>query len=84
MMTDRPLAEQVWHADIARLDGEFPALESITDGEVKTLARVARATPHAAGSGFGTRRPGYGGTGLRPEQDHALRVIVGELREHCI
>ena len=43
-MTDRPIAEQLW-ADHIAATGDFPTLESLTDAEVETLLRVARATP---------------------------------------
>jgi hypothetical protein len=46
---NRPLAEQLWHAHIAENDGQFPALEALTDGEVKTLQRVLAATPANVG-----------------------------------
>lgn len=39
------LAEQYWREEFTRLGGHFPALETITDAELLTLARVRRATP---------------------------------------
>jgi len=49
MFEGTPLAERQWHEDCARRGGEFPPLEPVTQGEVRTLQRVRRVQPDAVG-----------------------------------
>src|SRR5262245_23774027 len=87
IVTARPLAEQLWHAEIARLGGQFPELEHVTDAELKTLARIARATPNDIGRRvvvafngdgiwFRKTKNGLRWYRLKGEQDQALRGLL--------
>jgi hypothetical protein len=88
VVTDRPLVEQVWHADVARLRGGSGGRLDHGHG-VEDVSACGRATPQAGrrlvvafngdGIWFRNTKPGLRWYRLRPEQDHALRVIVSLL-----